>query len=110
MNVTPAIVIVPVRGRSEEFEATLYVTLPVPLPEAPDVTTIHEALLTAVHAQPAAFDVTVTVADPPAAVGELAVGEIDVLQTIPACVTVNVWPPTVIVAVREVVVGFAATL
>ena len=57
-----------------------------------------------------AFAVTETVPAPPAAVGELAVGEIASVQTTAACVTVNDWPPTLIVPVREDVFGFAATL
>jgi hypothetical protein len=32
---------------------TLNVTVPLPLPDAPDVTVIHESLLTAVQVQPA---------------------------------------------------------
>ena len=40
--------------------ATLYETVPLPLPLAPAVTVIHAALLVAVHAQPAPA-VTVTV-------------------------------------------------
>jgi hypothetical protein len=62
----PAIVIVPSRA-APVFALTLKVTVPFPLPLAPEVTTIHDALLTAVHEQ--AFDaVTVIVAPgPPAA-------------------------------------------
>jgi hypothetical protein len=60
----------------------------------------HEALLVAVHAHDPAFAVTATVPLPPVAVGELAVGEIEVLQTTPACVISNDCPATVIVAVR----------
>ena len=71
---------------------------------------IHGALLAAVHAHEPAVAVTATVAAPPAAVGELAVGEMVVLHTTAACVTVNVCPPVLIVAVRTVVFGFAATL
>jgi hypothetical protein len=70
------------------------------VPFAPAVMVIHEALLAAVHAQDPAFAVTATVPLPPAAVGELAVGEIVVLQTTPACVMSNTCPATVIVAVR----------
>ena len=52
--------IVPVRFRSVLFLETLNVTMPDPLPDAPDVTVIHSAWLTAVHEQPAAV-VTLTV-------------------------------------------------
>ena len=61
---------------------------------------IHEALLVAVHAHDPALAVTATVLLPPAAGGELAVGEIEVLQTTPACVMSNDCPATLIVAVR----------
>jgi len=44
----PAIVIVPVRAAAP-FAATLNATAPLPMPIAPDVTVIHEALLVAVH-------------------------------------------------------------
>jgi hypothetical protein len=108
--VCPAIVIVPVRPVVDALAATVYETVPLPLPVAPAVTVIHAALLAAVHAHDAAFAVTATVAAPPVCVGELAVGEMVVLQTTPACVTVNVCPPALMVAVRAVVFGFAATL
>jgi hypothetical protein len=88
----------------------VYDTLPVPLPFAPAVTVIHGALLPAVHAHDPAFAVTDTVAAPPADVGELAVGEMDKAHTTGACVIVKLWPPTLIVAVRPLVFGFAATL
>ena len=39
-------------------------TVPFPVPLAPDVTVIHDALLTAVHPQPLPA-VTVTLPDPP---------------------------------------------
>ena len=60
VNVCVAIVIVPDRV-VPGFAATLKPTVPLPLPEAPDVTVIHcGAPLTAVHEQPAVV-VTVTV-------------------------------------------------
>lgn len=71
---------------------------------------IHEALLVAAHAHDPEFAVTATVLLPPAAVGELAVGDIVVLQTTPACVIPNENPATVIVPVRCVVFGLGATL
>jgi len=43
----------PVR-RLSGFAATEYRTVPFPLPDAPEVTVIHEVLATAVHPQPAA--------------------------------------------------------
>ena len=51
VNVCPAIVIVPVVV-APVFGATEKATVPLPLPLAPVVTVIQEALLTAVHSQP----------------------------------------------------------
>jgi hypothetical protein len=59
VNVCVAIAIVPARG-VPVFAATLKPTVPLPVPEAPLVTVIHGAPLTAVHAH-AAVVVTVTV-------------------------------------------------
>jgi hypothetical protein len=59
VNVCVAIVIVPARA-VPVFAATLKPTVPLPVPEAPLVTVIHGAPLTAVHAH-AAVVVTVTV-------------------------------------------------
>jgi hypothetical protein len=82
----------------------------LPLPEAPAVTVIHASLLTAVQLQPVPA-VTVTV---PVVAAEVArfddVGAIVNVQGAAACVTVNVWPPIVIVPVRELVLALAATL
>ena len=80
------------------------------MPLAPLVIVIHDALLEAVQAQAEAFAVTDTVPLPPADVGELAVGDSENAQTIPACVMVKVCPATVMVALRWVVPEFAATL
>ena len=49
---SPPTVTVPVRELVDVLEATLSDTLPLPEPEAPAVTVIHELLLTAVHEQP----------------------------------------------------------
>jgi hypothetical protein len=83
-------VIVPVRPVVDAFAATLYETVPLPLPLAPAVTVIHDALLVAVQAHDPAFAVTETVPAPPAAVGELAVGEMASVQMTAAWVTVKV--------------------
>ena len=69
---------------------------------------IHGALLAAPRARPRVCRHRHR-RRPQAAVGELAVGEIVVLHTTAACVTVNVCPPALIVAVRGVVFGFAVT-
>src|SRR5207244_7607218 len=75
VNVLPAIVSVPVREVPAVFAATLNVTLPLPEPDAPVVTVIHVALLTAVHAQPVGA-VTVVLPVPPPATTDWLVGEI----------------------------------
>ena len=83
----------------------------MPLPLAPAVTVSQlVALLTAVQPQPVPA-VTVTV--PVVAVDDVRFDDVGAMVNVhgaPACVTVKVWPPTVIVPVREVVPVFAATL
>jgi hypothetical protein len=82
----------------------------LPLPEAPAVTVIHASLLTAVQLQPVPA-VTLTVPVVAADVAKFEeVGPIVNVHGAPACVTVKVWPPMVIVPVRDTVVVFAATL
>ena len=82
----------------------------MPLPDAPAVTVSQlVALLTAVQLQPVPA-VTVTVPVVADDVGFNDVGEIVKVHGTPACVTVKVCPPIVIVPVREVVLVFAATL
>ena len=75
MNVAPAIVIEPVRSLAELFAPTLNDTGPLPVPEAPPVTVIHGALLTAVQLHQSAA-VTVLLPLPPAEVKDWVVGEI----------------------------------
>ena len=82
----------------------------MPLPLAPPLIVIQASLLVAVQLQPVS---AVTVTEPVAATDDVRlddVGEIVNVQGAPACVTVNVWPPIVIVPVREVVPVLAATL
>ena len=82
----------------------------MPLPDAPALIVIQPTLLVAVQLQPVPA-VTVTV--PVAAVDVVRfdeVGAIVKVQGAPAWVTVNVWPPIVMVPVRDVVVVLAATL
>jgi hypothetical protein len=70
---------------------------------------IHEALLTAVHAQPEPT-VTVTLAVPPVRVNLALVGEIEYVQTgAPLWLTVNVVPAIVSVPERWEVEVFAST-
>jgi hypothetical protein len=73
VNLLVPIVTVPVREVVPVFAATLNVAVPDPFPVEPVV--IHVALLTAVHAHPAAaLTVAVTVA--PVAASDWLVGEI----------------------------------
>ena len=103
--------IVPVRDVVPVFAATLYETVPLPLPFAPPVTVSQPlALLVAVQLHPVP-PMTLTV--PVAAIDEVRfddVGEIVNVQGAPGCVTVNVCPPIVSVPVREVVPVLAETL
>jgi hypothetical protein len=85
------------------------VTLPLPLPELPDVTVIQLALLVAVQPQPLVV-VTVSLMGPPAPVMVGLVGVTAKPHEEAACVTVTVWPAMVIVPVRDAVFGFAATV
>jgi hypothetical protein len=82
------------------------VTVPGPLPLAPDVIVIQVALSVAVHAQPAVA-VTVMVPVPAAAVTLADAGEIVGAHGVPACVTVKVAPAIVNVPVRLVVAVLA---
>jgi hypothetical protein len=91
------------------FAATLSATLPSPDPLAPAVTVIQAALLTAVQVQPVGA-VTETLLVPPAAVLDALVADSANVHVTPLCVTVTVCPATVIVPVRDVPAGLAATL
>ncbi len=65
VNALPAIVNDPARDALSGLAVTLYPTVPLPLPLAPEVTVIQlAALLTAVHVHPA-LAVTVAVPVPP---------------------------------------------
>jgi hypothetical protein len=99
---------VPVRAVADVFAATVYATVPFPVPLPPLVTVIHDALLTPVHPQPVAV-VTALVKDPPDAGAVCELGDIVKLQ-MPLCVTVRVCPAIVNVPVRGVVEVCAATL
>jgi hypothetical protein len=72
VNVWPAMVIVPVRTAAV-FAATVKLTDPLPVPAAPAVIVIHDALLTAVHAHvPPAVTVIAVPAPPASAIDSLA--------------------------------------
>jgi hypothetical protein len=105
-------VMVSVRGLAVGFAATEYVTTAFAEPPPPDVMVIHGALAVAVHAQPAPA-VTATWPTPPLAVEGWAEGAIEYVQPPPAlplapCVTVTVWPATVIAPVLDPAPGFGA--
>jgi hypothetical protein len=53
VKVWPAMVSVPERGVPVGLAANEYPTVPIPLPDAPEVTVSHTALLTAVQEHPA---------------------------------------------------------
>jgi hypothetical protein len=77
--------------------------VPLPLPLLPLVIVSHDAVSVAVHAQPLVV-VTVTLALPPAAgnIGGFNGATVNVHDGAASCVTVTVWPATVIVADRAV--------
>ena len=110
VNVTPAIVSVPVRDEVEVFAATLNVTPPLPdvFGPPPAVTVIHEALLVADHEQPVGI-VTETTRVPPAEVSESLAGESVAVHGAAAWVIVSDRPPTAMVPVRVVPAGFGST-
>ena len=77
VNVWPAIVIVPLRA-APVFAAAVKPTDPLPVPLAPEVTVIHDALLTPVHVQLAVEGVTaIAVPVPPAAAIDSLLGAIE---------------------------------
>jgi hypothetical protein len=98
VNVRPAMVNVPDRA-GPFVAATLKLTLPLPLPVAPEAMVIQEALLAAVHAQLAPA-VTETVPSPPEAGTDRVSGDIANVQPCP-CTTVTFWPAMVIVPDRD---------
>src|SRR5580698_10142706 len=67
-NALPPIAIVPVRAFAERFGATEYFTVPLPVPEAPELTVRKLALLTAVHEAVCNVESTFTLPVPPPAV------------------------------------------
>ena len=88
----------------------LNATAPSPFPLEPLVTVSHDVLLlTPVHEQPAG-DVTLVEPAPPLTATEALVGEIVEVHVMPGCVTVNVLPATVSVALRCVGLLLAAAL
>lgn len=104
----PPIAIVPVRLCPAGFASTRYVTVPLPLPDAPVSTVIHDTPDVAAHAQPPGT-VMSTLPLPPADPMFCALGVSDASHAAPACVMTKGWPPTVIVAERELLSLLAAT-
>jgi len=80
------------------------------VPVAPEVIESHAALEVAVHGQDEPFVVIVTLPAPPAAGIVAVAGESeDTAHAAADWVTVWVWAPAVIVAVRDDAFGFTAT-
>jgi hypothetical protein len=92
VNVSPPAVIEPIRG-APAFAWTVKFTVALPLPP-PEVTFIQASLLAAIQTQPAAV-VTLKLPFPPAAETSTLVGVNVNVQPL-LCVTVKVWPATVI--------------
>ena len=111
VTVCPPIVSVPVRA-APVLAATPNDTVPLPVPDAPLVTVSHAALAVAVHAHVPCEAVTVTEAGPPASATLWAAGAIVIVHGGggAACVIVNVRPAAAIVATRDAVPVFAATV
>jgi hypothetical protein len=64
VNVFPPMTIVPSRA-PPRFSPTTYVTAPLPLPDAPEVTVIQFAAVVAVHPQPEPEETPIGVPAPP---------------------------------------------
>ena len=109
MKLRPPIVIDPTREKDALLGATEYCTVPSPLPVPPDVTVSHVTLLAEDQAHPVWVATPIDPEDP-AALIEMDVGVRLSEHAAPAWVIVNVWPDTVMVPVRCVGDGFAATL
>jgi hypothetical protein len=111
VKVRPAMIIVPLRA-APVFAVTLNPTDPFPLPLAPEVTLIHDALLAAVHPHPLLVDTLTGLPAPAGASSDWLVGLIEYTHEAAggaAWLTVKVWPATVSVPLRAAPV-FAATL
>ena len=98
--VWPPIVNVPCRVCVSAFAVGENDTEPLPLPLAVPVTLNQpDALLTALHAQPAGAVMAVDPVPPPTAT-EALTGDTEYVQATPGWSTVNVWPPIVSVPCR----------
>lgn len=102
LNVRPAATIDPVRGVVAVFAATVNATVPLPVPELPLATRIHEAAVVADHAQLFADAVTENDPEPPASSTFCDEAEIENVQAggvAAAWLTVKVFPAAMIAAV-----------
>jgi hypothetical protein len=97
VNVWPPAVIVPVRW-GPALAATVNPTVPLPDPFAPELIVIQDAEVDAFHAHPFAV-CTSKDPCPPLLPRSALVGARRIAHPVP-CVTVNVWPPAVIVPAR----------
>src|SRR5581483_761014 len=97
VNVRPPTPIVPVRA-PPPFAATVNAIVPLPLPDAPLVIEIHDAVDEAVQEQTAGA-VTVKLPDPPLDPTDWLDGAIENAHDTAACETVNVFPAIVRVPV-----------
>jgi len=81
---------------------TVNATVPLPVPDAPEVTAIHAAPVDDVHAQELAEAVTPNEPDPPGLLRFCETGEMANVHAggAAACEIVNVWPATASVVVR----------
>ena len=92
------------------FAAIVIVTVPLPEPGLPPLTTIQVDVLEADHAHPVTA-VTPTVAVSPLAAAVCVEGLIAYEQPdVPCCVTLKIWPAMVALPVRAVVPVLAAML
>jgi hypothetical protein len=103
VNVFPAAAMVAVRAFVPVFAATVNATRPLPVPCAPELIEIHDALVVAVHAQVLEDAATVIEPEPPPSSKLCVPGAIENVQAgggAADCEMVNVLPATVIVALR----------
>jgi hypothetical protein len=106
-NETPETEMVPVRIDAAVFGDTVYPIVPGPVPDPPDVTTIHGADAVALHAQLEAVVTSTVWAPPPVAIDTLP-GLNAVLHVVPLWLTLNVSPPIVSEPVLIVLAVLAA--
>jgi hypothetical protein len=103
VKVFPAAAMVAERVDVVVLAATVKATVPLPVPDVPEVIVIHGALVDALHAQVPAEAVTAMEPVPPVSPTFCDAGEIENVQAgggAAACEMVNGLPATVIVAVR----------